>query len=144
MLLLQLRAFARHSASWLAGPVTIRHFDFSLVKFSYNQIYWPHCSHSMRQGLWTVCGPSVCPSVCPGCTHRCITVRRVCCSRIWCSLALKCDQVATILMIFLRIKLPNFVQFKQYYRANRDHERDNARNQGPDLQNILRFIIRLS
>jgi len=30
---LQLRAFARHSVSWPAGPMTIRHFDFSFFSF---------------------------------------------------------------------------------------------------------------
>jgi len=31
--MLQLRAFARHSASWPAGPMTVRHFDFSIFSF---------------------------------------------------------------------------------------------------------------
>jgi len=30
---LQLRAFGRHSVSWPAGPMTIRHFDFSFFSF---------------------------------------------------------------------------------------------------------------
>ena len=32
---LQLSAFARHSASWPAGPMTIRHFDLILAFFSF-------------------------------------------------------------------------------------------------------------
>jgi len=37
---LQLRAFAWHSASWPAGPMTIRHFDFSFFSFNPRDLYY--------------------------------------------------------------------------------------------------------
>ena len=37
---LQLCAFARHSASWPAGPMTIRHFDFSIFVFNRGDLYY--------------------------------------------------------------------------------------------------------
>jgi len=44
---------------------------------------------------------------------------------MWCILALKYDirMAATILMIFLRINLPNFVQFKQHQGKYRNVSR---------------------